>query len=272
MAMHKHLLLTWGGSYSDSDDAPEIWANTLRLVVDSVPPDPIGNLPTICEVVPDTISRTETNWTITGNWMLDFGLGTLFHGDDYLNDQVAPALDTWMTQNGISNQAKLDWIKLFPIGSDTDPKGKAIPAPPYAQGSPILLQWTGTRPTGASSGNLLPLQNALVVSHRTSQLGRRGRGRVFRAGLATQANDTDGRVPSSICTGLRDAEVALMEALGINIGGVTPTLWVRPIVTGNPWVQYSVINSIRVGDRMDTQRRRRNQTPETYVNADVTYP
>lgn len=271
MAMQKHLLLTWGGSYSDSDDAPEIWANTLRLVFSDSTIDPVGDLPSDSEIVAVDINRTETNWTITGNWRINFGGIDYLNVDDYLNDQVAPALDTWMTQNGISSQCKLNWIKAFPIGSETTPPGKSIPAVPYAVGSPILLTWTGTRPTGASTGNLLPLQNSIVVSHRTAQLGRRGRGRVFRAGLATQANDTDGRIPSSICTGLRDAEVTLLEALGVDFGGVTPTSFIRPAVIGSPWKKYALINSVRVGDRVDTQRRRRNQVPETYVTAPVTY-
>lgn len=266
MANEKHLLVTWGGSYTDSDNAAEVWANTLRINVQNTDIDPVGTLPNDWNVVPQNVARTETSWTINGNWRVDFGSALFLNVDDWMNDTLAPALDTWLGQSGISNQTRLDWAKVFPIGTT----GTAIPAPPYAQGSPMLLQWTSSNPTGDDGANLLPLQNSLVISHRTAQLGRRGRGRVFRAGMSVNSNGVDGRVPSTYVGFLRDAEVALLEALGQPIG-IAGDIDCKPCVIGSPWNQYAVINSVRVGDRMDTQRRRRAQAPEVYSSADVTY-
>jgi hypothetical protein len=45
----------------------------------------------------------------------------------------------------------------------------------------------------------------------------------------------------------------------------------RPIVTGGNYTKYAVINSVRVGNVMDTQRRRRNRLTEVYTSGAVSY-
>ena len=267
MANEKHLLLTWGGDYVDAVNTGEVWQNGLRLVLSNGPMDPVGTLPNNWTPVAENINRTETHWTITGNWRADFGLGQFFNPDDFLNDQVAPALDTWLGQSGISSKIRLKWAKVFPIGSD----GKALPAPPYSSGSPILLSWTSSYPVGDDGADIMPLQNALVISHRTAQIGRRGRGRVFRAGLSENINDVGGVVTSTIQGYLKTAEVTFLEALN-NAYGSPDHTYTQACVTGAPWTQYGMINQVRVGNRVDTQRRRRFQVDETYVSAAVSGP
>jgi hypothetical protein len=266
VANEKHLLLTFGGDYTDAANAGEIWQNSLRLTLVFGGADPVGTLPSNWEPVAADINRTETKWTITGNWTIDGPLTAGFSPDDWLNDQVAGALDTWLGQSGIANKVRLLWAKVFPIGSN----GKALPAPPYSQGSPILLSWTSAYPTGDDGGNILPLQNALVISHRSAQTGRKGRGRMFRAGMSVNANDADGKVPSTIQGYLLSAQVALLEALSVADSGVD-TPQVRPAIIGSPWTHYGTINQVRVGNRMDTQRRRRDQVDETYTAASPSY-
>jgi hypothetical protein len=64
---------------------------------------------------------------------------------------------------------------------------------------------------------------------------------------------------------------ALLE--GISIGSGVPATWnVRPIVTGSPWGNYAVVNSVQVGDVMDTQRRRRRQLVEARAAYSPSYP
>lgn len=267
MANEKHLLLTWGGDYTDTENSAEIWQNSLRLVMDNGTIPDVGTVPNSWSPVAETISRTETDWTITGNWRADFGLGQFFNPDDYLNDQVAPALDTWLGVSGFSDKIRLKWAKLFPIG----PNGKAYPAPPYSQGTPCLLEWTSAYPTGDDGANLLPLQNAMVVSHRTSQTGRKGRGRLFRAGPSTNANDAHGAIGSTYVNNALAAQIAFLEAVALNLS-VPDVLVIRPAVIGSPWTGYGVINQVRVGNRMDTQRRRRDALTEAYTSDTPTYP
>ena len=109
-----------------------------------------------------------------------------------------------------------------------------------------------------------------MVSHRSGQVGRKGRGRIFRAGLDANCNNNVAKVPSSIQTGLRDAEITFLEAISGDYG-VTDHTYTRTAVIGAPWTKYGLITSVRVGDRMDTQRRRRSQLDETYVTGNVTY-
>lgn len=268
MAGEKHLLLTWGGDYTDTQNSTEVWQNSLRLALVFGNVDDVGTLPSNWDPVAASVSRTETHWTITSNWTVD-GPGTqTFSPDDFLNDQVAPALDTWVGQSGIADRLRLRWVKCFPIGSN----GRAVPAPPYSQGTPCLLEWTSSYPLGDDGGNMLPLQCAGVVSHRSNQTGRRGRGRVFRGGLSVNANDIHAMIPSTIAGYWKDAEIALLEAVAINVGsGPGDLVKTRPAVIGSPWTQYGVITQVRVGDRVDTQRRRRAQLEETYVSGTPSY-
>ena len=173
MANEKHLLVTVTGDYTDSALSAEAWQVGLRFILNFGAVDPVGTLPNSWDVVADSINRTETHWTIAGNWKCT-QLGGTFQADDWLNDQVAPAFAAWLgAMPGVSDQCRLDWVKLYPIGTN----GRAVPAPPYASGTPCLLTYTGSYPVGSNSSDPLPLQISEVVSHRTLQTGRAGRGR-----------------------------------------------------------------------------------------------
>lgn len=266
MANEKHLLLTWGGDYTDTENSAEEWQNSLRLALVFGTVDEVGTLPNNWDPVAASINRTETHWNITGNWSVDGPTLNTFSPDDWLNDYAAPSLDTWLGVSGISDKIRLKWIKLFPIGTS----GNAVPAPPYSQGTPCLLEYTSAYPTGDDGANLLPLQNSIVVSHRTAQTGRKGRGRMFRAGISTNSNDAHGMIGSTYVGNMLSAGVALLEGLSYTgVGGASAH--VRPAVIGAPWTSYGMINQVRVGNRMDTQRRRRDQVTETYSSDTPSY-
>lgn len=261
MAGEKHLLLSIRGGYTDSDLINEKWQTNLRLALFAGPsgnsaPD-IGTLPNNWEPVQATISRVETSWTITGNWIVDLGLGAYFHPDDYLNDQVAPAIAAWFATTTHSNLARVESVSVYPIGPD----GKAYPAPPFATGTPCTLTWTGSFPTGSGASGVLPLQLSLVASHRTSQVGRRGRGRMFLPGLSATIMSTDSLVTTTPRNAARDKQITFLEALGYD--DALTGWYLVPSIIGDPWTQYSMINAVQVGSVMDTQRRRRNALVET---------
>jgi hypothetical protein len=50
-----------------------------------------------------------------------------------------------------------------------------------------------------------------------------------------------------------------------NITGVH----IDAIVTGSPYQKYGRINAVRVGEVVDTQRRRRRQLAENYISVSV---
>ena len=266
MANEMHILLTATGDYRDDPAlALESWQVGLRMWIGiggSVPADDVGPLSTDLSVEAKSINRTETDWTISGNWWMA-GPGGLQHfsPDDYLNDQAGPAFATWMaTSLCFAGHARLRQLRLYPIGSN----GKSVPAAPYAAGSPCTLIYT-TIPEGGVAGDALPPQNTVVASHRTSQVGRKGRGRMFLPVSAT------GQVEKGV---LKDAsraailanQVDLLEALA-----VTGTSSTRPSVIGAPWTSYAFINSVIVDTAVDTQRRRRKDVIGVPATASVSY-
>ena len=268
MANEMHLLLAFGGDYGAGAPAlaAESWQCTIRCALVFGGIDDVGTLPNNWSPTPANINRVETNWTITGNWTVQQLPGTLFAPDDWLNNQVMPALSTWIqTPSVISTSVRLRFAKVFPIGTT----GRAVPAPPYTTGTPILGTWTGTPPAGAVGGTIMPPQNSVVMSQRTSQIGRRGRGRFFAPPTGTSAVAA-GILSSTYQTAMAAAHVALLEALSVKLT-VPNTINVRPSVIGKPWTQYAIINESRIGSVIDTQRRRRRSVVETTVNTPVTY-
>lgn len=267
MANEKHLLLTVQGDYTDSTLAAEGWQVGVRLALVFGTVDLVGTLPSNWDPAAVSINRTATNWTITGNWHVPGPVAGVFNPDDYLNDQAAPAFATWLAAiSGMSSHTRIRSLKLAPIGTN----GREVPAPPYAQGTPCLLTYTSNYPVGSNSGNHLPLQVSAVASHRTAQTGRPGRGRMYLPSLNTGAVQTDGLFSSTWTGNTAASHVTLLESLAYD---ATPpyNTSVRPIVTGGNYTKYGIINSVKVGNVPDTQRRRRRSIPETYSTATPSY-
>lgn len=269
MANEVHLLLTAIGGYTSTaaQFTEETWQIGIRhALVFSGSVDPVAALPTNVHVTAASINRDETNWTITGNWLADNGSTTQFHGDDYLNDVAGPAFATWMaTSNCFSSRVQLRELRLYPVGTN----GKAVPAPPYAQGSPITLHWK-TPVGGGNSGAAVPPQLSVVASHLTQQVGRKGRGRAFLPPVtATSLNE--GGLSSSVASALLNAQATLLGDLAVDSGVGPWSASTRPSIIGAPWNSYAVINTVRVGNVIDTQRRRRRSASETFVSSAVSY-
>lgn len=270
MANEKHLYVTASGTYVATGMTTETWQVGVRYyAAPGGTPDPVGTLSNAWDVVPLNTARTETNWDISGNWTVEGGANDLDVGD-WLNDQLCPAFVTWLNDLGVvSNAANLTEVKVYPIGTD----GKAIPAPPFADGTPITATFKGTLPGGSSSSPLLPLQISAVASHRTAQTGRRGRGRMFIPALTTAAmgsGATNGQFLGTAVSSMLAAQVALLESTQLDVPGAG--FWCLPAIIGNPWTQYALINQVRVGNIPDTQRRRRRALLETFSSTTVDNP
>lgn len=266
MAGEKHILLNIRGDWTDSELAGETWQVGLRCaLVAGADVDPVGDFPSTWALADDSINRTETDWTITSNWHAYQGSDD-WNPDDWLNDQVAPAVIAWIAAlSATSNKCRVRALACYAIGA---PSGKALPAPSQTVGAPALLTWTGSYPVGGSGGELLPIENAVVASHRTQLLGGKGRGRMYLPGLTAGGMDGHGRLSSTLCSGDLAAQVGLLEGIQMTAG--TTFGWsVRAVVTGNPWKHYGVIDQVRVGNVADTQRRRRRQLDEVYTSGSV---
>lgn len=266
MAGEKHLLLTAQGDYTDSERAAESWQVGLRLSLVFGTTDDVGSLPSNWDPSALNVNRTETDWTITGNWHV-VKTPYSFQPDDYLNDIAAPAFTTWMgALPSLCTKTRLRSLKLYAIGTN----GNAVAPPPYATGTPMFLQWTGSEPVGTNSGNPLPAQISAVASHRTPQTGRPGRGRMFIPGFTVSAVNAHGMFDTSWSAALAGYQRDLLEALALDGAGFGAPQ-IRPIVTGSGYTHYAVINQVKVGVVPDTQRRRRRSLDENYQSVTVTY-
>lgn len=265
MANEKHLLLRLEGDYDDSALTAEIWQTQLRLALVFGSIDDIGTLPDNWEPVATTIARTETNWTINGNWTVDGPGLASFDPGDFLNDQVAPALIDWIPNMHLWQKVRLRRATLLPCVA---PNGKGVPAPPYAAATPCTLEWTSAYPVGIGSTAPLPLQASMVLSHSTPQVGAHGRGRMFMP-AATTGDTSATRWSSTAISDCLEDHVTFLQALTWAGSGGGPAPQTRPIVTGKPFQSYGAITRVRIGNQIDTQRRRRNRLVETYSEAPV---
>jgi hypothetical protein len=261
-----HLYATVQGSYVSALLAGETWQFGVRFCTRPglTAPPALGSFVPFGVVAHNT-SRVESDWTINGNWTTEMGASDLDVGD-WLNDQVAPAAVTMLTSSNFSSQVRLDAIKAYPIRT---PDGHAQPAIPYATGSPMALEFTGTHPVGAGSG-ALPPQVSAVASLRTSQVGRRGRGRCFLPALPV-GYLASGTLDGSAASGIATAFATFLGSCALN--GTGPGgVWVQPVVTGGTYTDYSVVDLVRVSTILDTQRRRRKSLVGTNHDVTPTYP
>ena len=260
MAGNVHLYLVLQGGYDDPTLQEETWQIGVRCRMSDAPADPVGTLPTDWQPATVTINRNETDWTIQGNWRLDGPALGHFEVGDWLNDQVGPAAAALIATGFFAGAVRLDRLKVYPIGND----GKAVPAPPYAAGSPITLEWkAASTPNGTATGGVLPLQCSAVISLRTSQVGRKGRGRFYLPGIPrTQVGD-NGMLGSGYTGSGFDNVQTFLDAIAFATTSPTPR-YVDAIVTGGTYTDYGLVSEIRLGNVVDTQRRRRRSLTETY--------
>jgi hypothetical protein len=221
-------------------------------------PDQSGDLVPF-EVDPVNIFRTETNWTIAQRWSAKFSGSSSIDTGDWLNDQVAATLFGTVFPR-CSNKVQLHTIKASPIASDGSVVG----------GMTTLLTWTSSFTGGSESGNPLPFENSVVASWNTPVIGPKGRGRIYWPVMSASQLNSDGRLDSTTQAGFLADVVSMLEGFVIT-GGVGHSEWALPIVTGGDYTKYGVITGVRVGDVIDTQRRRRRQLVETYVSASPSY-
>lgn len=260
--LHLGLVLRGGYKPSQTEISDEIWVNTVKVAIqlDGFT-EGVGTIPNNFEVVHAALSDSDTGWSASSDWRLEGGISD-FDPVSYLVDQVMPAALSWMSLTGRSNTCILRQVDLYPV----DIHGHAIGAAGYGAAVPATLTFdAGSEPTGGSSGNYAPLQTACVTSHRTAYSGRKGRGRMFLAGLASAAIDSMGQFTSTFMNNALAGQVAFLEALTMD--SAAPYTHAALIPNGT---QYALINEVRVGSVPDTQRRRRNALTETFVTDAVT--
>lgn len=254
-----HAYVVWQGGFKDWPF--ETWQVGVRymLVNSGTEPDHVGTLPTYT-VNPAAVARDETDWTINSLWNAGLGLAESISVDDWLNDQLAPAGLAMMSGCYISTQVTLDRIKASPITGTGH----------VADLRTSILEFKATVPDGTVSVPQLPAECSVVGSWVTQKIGRRGRGRIYLPPTGSAIISDGGNLAQAQQDHVVAGLVAMLEA-----SAITPTgggnHWALPIVTGAPYTSYAQIDGVRVGQIVDSQRRRRRQTSENYRAAAVNY-
>lgn len=130
-------------------------------------------------------------------------------------------------------------------------------------GEPVVAsQIRSISETGTAEGAMLPPQCAIVVSHLTLGAGSRNRGRAYLPAVAASGLTTAGRITSTVRGELLTAYAGWLTSL--DAAGSQPI--VLSEVGGGA---VSFITSVRIGDVIDTQRRRRGSLAESYASATI---
>ena len=130
--------------------------------------------------------------------------------------------------------------------------------------NPILTSAQASIADGGTSADVsLPAQCSPCVSLSTSTAGSRARGRMYLPPPDSTAVTISGRLDASFRTATINALDTFFATMAAN--AATPVV-VSSV--GGVYTSY-VVNTIRLGDVVDTQRRRRNNIAEVYTTAAV---
>lgn len=258
-----HLYVVLQGSYRSAALTGEVWQTGLRFATrpGSTAPVETGDFIPF-GVVAANHNAVEANWTISGNWTTEMGITDL-NPADWLNDQICPAAKALISSVNFSSDVQLDAALVYPIRS---PDGKVQPAIPYSQGSPVRADFTGTKPSGGGAQSV-PLQISCAAGLRTSQTGRRGRGRMFLP-PAPNSYLGNGFWTSAAVSALSTAVKVFVEALRLD-GNGPGGVYASPCITGAPFTAYSLVNQLRIDNIPDTQQRRRRSLTPTVTNTTI---
>lgn len=252
-----HVYLVVHGDFDD--DGPEAWQFGIRffLIDSGVTPDEVGTLQTY-PVGAATVSRHEAQWDIVSSWKTSVG-GDDFNPDDWLNDQVMPALSAQFGP-GISTHSRVLGVKASPITATGV----------VAEGRTAIGTWTASNPTGADSGNMLPTETSVVVSWETGVIGRKGRGRIYLPPCASSALAANGRLDHTKRGALAAAIQSLIQDMALPAAGLSG-IWVLPIVVNPTSLAYGQITGMNIGDVIDRQGRRRRSLVEDRAHLTLSY-
>lgn len=113
-------------------------------------------------------------------------------------------------------------------------------------------------PSAGTSTNVWVPQQAMAISLRSENPGRKGHGRIYLGPMSQTVMGTDGLIGSTSRTNILNALGTLFETTRNGSGLI-------PAVIQNAAQTYWDTVLLEAGDEMDTQRRRRNQRPENYA-------
>nr|CRY96112.1 hypothetical protein [uncultured prokaryote] len=123
-----------------------------------------------------------------------------------------------------------------------------------------------TTPVAGTGTATNPSQSSVVVSLLTGIPGRRYRGRLYLPALAPAFNATTLRLTNTLPAQIATQMAAWMPLVASQWAGGDE---LDPVVVSQVGAVATPITTVKVGDVIDTQRRRRDQLIENYASAPV---
>lgn len=167
-------------------------------------------------------------------------------------DATTQLLADWWT-TGLDGEVSLRSLTSSLCTLDTITGQKLQPTPAAAVRSRSVAT------AGTVTGTMLPSQVAVVLSLRTALSGRRYRGRMYIPGISAGSITTSGLLVSATRQAYADCADGMRRAAE-NLYSSDGELCVYSRVADHK----EKVTQIRVGDKLDTQRRRKIPT-ESYV-------
>lgn len=257
MTAVSHIYVTAHGEYTSATWLQEHAQMGFRLAFASAVAAPSKGDTFEPQVNGDAVTtfgtQAGTHGTLTKTWKARVGpVGSVENFD--ATEQIDVAEDVWTLLNAIKTyqSSGYRWTHV---------KIAAIDATGHTVGT--AATYTFTTPLAGGVASMLPPQLAFAVSVRANILGRSGRGRVYIPALAQTVLQTDG----TIGNGSRDAFAGAMVSFVNNVqnlGGWSTYLPILMVTSPGKATGVRPVE-VRVGNRLDTIKSRRQQVDETYT-------
>ena len=261
MATLNHLYLTISGTYENADLAEETWQYGTHWYASLEDIPDVGTPAGDFDVAEDTLTASDASWSVSSNWLAEGGINDLDPADFLLD--ACGYIKTFheSATSYISGDVIISAVTLYAIGTD----GKVV-STGYGPAKAVALP--AATVDGAATGTLLPVNCSVVASLRTANSTRRGRGRCYLPQMATAITTANTGLIGSTIRGNIATNFATMLS-GISLESPSDVR-VAPVVIGSPWTSYFKVDTVKVGNQVDTQRRRRRAVTEVYSDAAVT--
>lgn len=212
------------------------------------------------------VTRVTLSGTMFGGaeeWSTGFFLGQEGSDSTVPTQAAADLIKTawatfWTTTNSVvSGHYRFDQVKMAQLGVD----GKTIP-------DTQIYSYPATATYGGTSANAHPPQCALVVTLLSDRpRGRASKGRMYLPGFSGAMQST-GKISTTDQTNIANNLKTFFDALTGQ--AAIPDQLILASRAGGAFsqllAQNDYVETIRVGDVVDTQRRRRNGLQETYTS------
>lgn len=193
-----------------------------------------------------------THGTLTKTWKCRVGgTGSLENFD--ATEQIDMAEDVWTFLNSLKayfySGFRFTHVKFAAI----DSLGKTVGT---------AATYTFTTPLAGTGSSLMPPQLAYALSMRANIVGRSGRGRIYLPALSASCLTSDAVISGTVQTTMAAAFKTLIDNLQ-NVSGWSTYLPIVVVTSAGAATAVRPVE-VRLGNRFDTIKSRRQQVDETY--------